>query len=288
MNEQLSDVLLIIGTGTMLVFGLAAFAITLIVVYRRRYAAHQTELTQLHEAHQREILQAQLETQNQTLQQVAEGLHDHVGQMLSVVWLHLNCLHADTQATPYQASVTELLTHTATLVADVRNLSKSLSTDTITRFGLRACLNLELDRINRAAGTQQAVMQVTGDAYSMGQQTETILLRMVQEALNNALKHAPGSPISLLLVYQPDELAISVVDEGPGFSMDSLQVRSLTMSGQGIDNLRRRASLLGGTCTWQAGEAHRGTKVILIIPRLNPIEDNQAKPGSKTYPSATI
>ncbi len=266
---------LIIGTGTVLVFGLAAFAITLIVVYRRRYIAHQTELSTLHEAHQREILTAQLETQNQTLQHVAEELHDHVGQMLAVVVLYLNVLHEDTSGTPYHEKVAKLLTHTASLVDDVRGLSKSLSTDTIARFGLVACLGLEIERINRADRAEQATLQVLGEAYTLGEQTEIIVLRMVQEALNNALKHAYDAPITLTLDFQPDALTLTIADEGPGFSMSEVEERSLVRSGQGLHNLRRRALLLGGTCTWQT-VPQQGTHVILRIPRPDTYTDNSS------------
>ena len=263
---QVSDVVLIIVIGTFLLFGLVAFAITLIVVYRRRYAAYQTELSILQETHQRELLQAQLETQNQTLQHVADELHDHVGQMLAVIVLYLNVLHDDTSETPYQERVAKLLTHTATLVDDVRALSKSLSTDTISRFGLVACLALEIERINRADRAEQATLQVLGEPYLLGEQTEIILLRMVQEALNNALKYAYDSAITLALDYQTDALLLTVVDQGPGFSMTEVAARPLAGSGQGLHNLRRRAALLGGTCTWQTAP-QQGTVVTLRIPR---------------------
>jgi signal transduction histidine kinase len=120
-------------------------------------------------------------------------------------------------------------------------------------------------------------MQVLGEPYSMGQQTEIILLRMVQEALNNALKHAPGTPITLLLDYRPDELSLRIIDQGPGFSMNDVSAKSLAGAGQGLHNLRRRATLLGGTCSWQAAyedtSVRQGTQVIIVIPRTNPVDD---------------
>ncbi len=288
MKYELSEVTLIIGMGTVLFLALAAFIAVLLFLYKRKYLSYQAELALLYEKHQREILTAQLETQNQTLQQVAGDLHDHVGQMLAVVWLHLNRLHKDLEHSPHKASVTELLSHTATLVTDVRSLSKSLSTDTVTRFGLRACLDLELDRINRAQSLSQAVMTVLGDAYSMGHQTEIILLRMVQEALNNALKHAPGTAITLTLDYKEDRLMVTVTDQGPGFSMDAVEARALAGAGQGLYNLRRRANLLGGTCTWQSVSPEQGTSVVMVIPRINPIGEGSLTGKPKWQQMATV
>ena len=275
--DKLNEVSIIIVTGTLLLLSMGGFVTALLFLYKRKYRAHQVEVALLYETHRREILTAQLETQNQTLQRVADDLHDHVGQMLSVVWLHLNRLRTETENLPAQETVNELLTYTSSLVADVRSISKTLSTDTIARFGLLACLEVELDRIKRAGSSLQMNMQVLGEPYSMGQQTEIILLRMVQEALNNALKHAPGTPITLLLDYRPDELSLRIIDQGPGFSMNDVSAKSLAGAGQGLHNLRRRATLLGGTCSWQAAyedtSVRQGTQVIIVIPRTNPVDD---------------
>ncbi len=278
MSYEISEVTIIIIIGTLLLVAMGGFVTALMFLYKRKYQAHQVEVAFLYETHRREILTAQLETQNQTLQRVADDLHDHVGQMLSVVWLHLNRLHKETEDLPAQETVDELLTYTSALVADVRSISKTLSTDTIDRFGLLACLDVEIDRINRAGPSQRVSIEVMGELYSMGTQTEIILLRMIQEALNNAIKHAPGAPIALSLDYRPELLSISVMDQGPGFSMDSVEAQSLSGSGQGLYNLRRRASLLGGTCTWLAAyednKLSQGTKVLITVPTINTINSD--------------
>jgi signal transduction histidine kinase len=112
----------------------------------------------------------------------------------------------------------------------------------------------------------------------MGVQTEIIVLRMIQESLNNAIKHAPGAPITLLLDYKPDTFSISIVDQGPGFSMKDLDTKAVAGSGQGLYNLRRRATLLGGTCNWEAAyeteQGKQGTKVLITIPSTNTIHQD--------------
>lgn len=268
MEYGLSDVVLLIIVGTLLLLLLGAFITVLLFIYKRRYVEHQAELTHLHEVHQREILTAQLETQNQTLQHIADELHDHIGQMLSVIWLQLNLLEDETAHLPVQGKVSELLTHTATVVADVRNLSKSLSTDTVARFGLLECIRLELERIDRAAGSTRTQLRVVGDTYALSGDREIVLLRMVQEALNNTLKHAPYAPIRLTLDYQPDALQLIIADDGPGFSMPEVSARPLDKGGQGLHNLRRRAQMLGGRCVWHTAPGE-GTEVVLTIPHLN-------------------
>ncbi|RYF78303.1 MAG: sensor histidine kinase [Cytophagaceae bacterium] len=277
MDYKLDQVKVIIVMGTLLLLAMGAFVTALLFLYRRKYRAHQVEMALLYETHRREILMAQLETQNQTLQRVADDLHDHVGQMLSVVWLNLNRLRSETENLPAQETVDELMTYTSSLVADVRTISKTLSTDTIARFGLLACLELELDRINRARSQQQVELQVQGEAYSLSEHTEIILLRMIQEALNNAIKHASGASIAISFQYKPDNLTIQIIDGGPGFSMDHRVSNTLSGSGQGVHNLRRRAGLLGGTCSWQAAneanESHPGTQVTIAIPRVNTVEE---------------
>ncbi|MBO0934917.1 ATP-binding protein [Fibrella sp. HMF5335] len=266
MQQSKAQLIIVLLFGTFIFLLLCAFIIILLLFFKQRQRQNLTEKADIHTAYEQAILQAQLETQNQMLQHVAEELHDHVGQMLAVVVLYLNVLHEETSETPYRERVAKLLTHTTMLVNDVRGLSKSLSTDTIARFGLVACLTLEIERINRADRAEQATLQVLGEPYQLGEQTEIVLLRMVQEALNNALKYAYDAAITLTLDYQPDALMLTVADEGPGFSMSEVDARPLTGSGQGLHNLRRRATLLGGTCTWQTAP-QQGTRVTLWIPR---------------------
>lgn len=265
MSTQTPDVILIISIGTLLFLSLAGFITLLLVLYKQRYKAHQQQLITLEEAYQRELLQSQLEIQNQTLQQIAHDLHDNIGQLLTVVVMRLNTLDNETAEPATQQSVRQTRDLVRTVIADVRMLSKTLDYDTVGRFGLLSSLTLELERIQRA-GSIQAELVTLGDPYLLGDKIEMVLLRMTQESLNNAIKHAEAQKLTVTTDYKADAFLLTISDDGRGFSVSDAAARTLDKAGSGLGNLHRRAGLLGGTCRI-VSQPGAGTRVEIQIPR---------------------
>ncbi|GAB3960853.1 hypothetical protein GCM10028805_59090 [Spirosoma harenae] len=259
-----TDVVLIILLGTVLFLSLGGFITLLLFVYKQRYKAHQQELITLQETAQRELLQSQLEVQNQTLQQIARELHDNIGQLLSVVVMRLNTLEDETEAPSSQESIQETRDLVRKTIAEVRMLSKTLDHDTVGRFGLLPSLRLELERIQRA-GKLETELSVVGDDYSLDEKTEMVLLRMTQESLNNALKHAKASKLQVIADYTSDTFRLAIVDDGAGFNVSEATSRTIDQSGAGLTNLYHRAKLLGGSCTIES-QPGAGTSIEIQLP----------------------
>lgn len=258
MSTLPSDVILIVFIGTVLLILLAAFIMLLLFLYKQRYTIHQQQLTTLQEIYQRELLQAQLEIQNQTLQQIAQELHDNIGQLLTVVIMRLNGLEEEVTDPDPQLSVQQTRDMVRTIITDVRALTKTLDYDTVRRFGLLPSLELELERIQRM-GRIRTQLHTEGEPYSLGEQTETVLLRMAQESINNSLKHAQALSLTVSAHYQPDDFRLTIEDDGRGFRVDEATTRTIDQAGSGLRNLYRRAELLGGSCsiTSQLGSGTR-------------------------------
>ncbi|WP_332369164.1 sensor histidine kinase [Spirosoma telluris] len=244
MSTYPSEVILIISIGTLLLLSLGGFITLLLFLYKQRYKTHQQELIALEEINRREILQAQLETQNQTLQQIAHELHDNIGQLLSVVVMRLNTIEDETTETNTEQSVQQTRDLVRTVIADVRMMSKTLDYDTVDRFGLLPSLTLELERIERA-GRIKTRLTTLGEPYSLGKQTEMVLLRMTQEALNNAIKHAQAKALTIITDYSSDTFRLVISDDGRGFTVSEATSRSIDQAGSGLGNLHHRAHLLG-------------------------------------------
>jgi signal transduction histidine kinase len=259
------DVILIISIGTLLLLLLAGFITSLLVLYKQRYKAHQQQLISLQEIYQRELLQSQLEIQNQTLQQVGNDLHDNIGQLLTVTIMRLTALEDEVTEPDAQQSVQQTRELVRTIITDVRALSKTLDFDTVRRFGLLPSLTLELERIRRA-GRIRAELTTLGEPYSLGEQPEIVLLRMAQEALNNALKHAQAKVLTVTTDYKDDFFTLTIADDGRGFSVHEAQTRTLDQAGAGLGNLYRRTNLLGGTCLIDS-IPNEGTRIVIKLPR---------------------
>lgn len=246
---------------------MALFAVGFIIHYHRRRREVIREQQSMKEAFQRELLQSQIETQNQTLQQIAHELHDNIGQLLTVIAMQLNSLedeitHADTQHSLQQTG--DLV---RTVITDVRTLSKTLDYNTVQRFGFLPALTLELERIQHI-GRVNLQLQTLGDACSLGQQTEIVLLRITQECLNNALKHAHAKHIIITADFTADDIFIlTIADDGNGFNVHEINARTLNASGTGLHNLHRRTELLGGTCTIDSHPG-QGTRIKIHLPHL--------------------
>ncbi len=246
--------------ASLLLVLMVTFIISFAFIFQRRQARFREEKQVLLDAHQREILQTQLETQNQTLEYEGQELHDHIGQMLTVVLMHLNVMDEDHPT----ALLTETLDLTNRVIDDIRALSKSLDGGTVSRFGLHECLQLELERIERL-GRCHTQFQTVGTPWLLGEQVEIVLLRIAQEVLNNALKHAHCKTLTLQTSYQPSSFTMTITDDGAGFSVDAVAERTASQSGAGMTNLSRRAALLNGTCTvWS--QPGSGTRIEINVP----------------------
>ena len=265
MKETTTNAVFLLVSGTIVLLLMALFSVGFILYYHRRQRESVREKQVLTENYQRELLQSQLEIQNHTLQQIAEALHDNIGQLLTVAVMRLNALEDEVAEPDALQSVQQTRELIRTIIAEVRTLSKTLDADTVQRFGLLPSLTLELERIQRT-GRIQAQLTTTGDAYSLGEQAEIVLLRMAQESLNNALKHARARTLTVSTDYLPNAFLLTIADDGRGFNVEDVAARSLGQAGAGLGNLHRRAGLLGGTCT-VVSETGAGTRVEIRLPR---------------------
>ena len=218
----------------------------------------------IRETYEREILQSQIEIQNHTLKQIGQELHDHIGQLLSLAMLQLNILDDEMDGSQHHPALNEVQQVIGTIIQDVRTLSKSLDSDTIQRFGLCDSLTMELDRIQRM-GRFQTQLTVQGTPYSLDPQVETVLFRMAQESLNNAIKHSAAKTLSVLIDYESQQFTLTIADDGRGFSVAETSQRVINESGSGLRNLQQRAILLGGVCEVDS-QSGRGTKVHIRLP----------------------
>ncbi len=212
---------------------------------------------QLFEQRKKTELAVMTRTQEAERERFAEDLHDGLGANLSMLKLYLNML-----ADP-KFPVADLKQRSETLLDDslddLRRLIHNLSPRTLASIGLVNALQELARRIN-ATGVVLVAYQATGFTEPLESSLDIHLYRMAQELLQNALKHAEASHISLTLLLTPTSIRLDYADNGVGFDVKLASSRS-----NGLQNLRHRAQLLGGryTVTSQPGQ---GTKTHIEIP----------------------
>lgn len=222
---------------------------------------HQTELHDLKSQYEHALLLSQLEIQEQTFRNISQEIHDNIGQVLSLARLNLN--------TVTEANLQEKLEVTDELVGkaitDLRDLSKSLNGEKITDLGLWEAISHELNTIEKSVQIKTAVSGENIDLI-LDEEHIIIIFRMIQEVLNNILKHARATSIEVNFRSTQEAVAICIKDNGVGFDPQKL---AETETGIGLKNLKQRARLINGKVDIDTAHG-KGTEVNIILqPLLN-------------------
>lgn len=252
---------IIIG-GTLAFLVLGGFVIFFLVMYLNRKRKNIIEKEKMRSVYKEELLRAQLEIQEQTLKTISEEIHDNIGQALSLAKLKLNTLKYD-QPDLLVERINDSRELVSKAIRDLRDLSRSLNTDSIASMGLVRAIEQELD-IFRKSGFQ-TTLYTEGEIRKMEPQKELILFRIVQESLNNIIKHAEARTIRITALYSSNELDLQVEDDGKGAEANSLDMEGNSFRSLGLRNMYNRAGMIGGTFSIHSVPGN-GTIVKLTIP----------------------
>lgn len=239
---------------------LVAFIIVVLVIrYRQKQFQNQRRIKELNHNYEQQLLQAQVEIQEQTLLHISEEIHDNIGQALSLAKLNLNTFPVmpDEES---QMKVLDTKQIIGKAINDLRHLSRSLHGDKISEIGLREAVENEV-RMLKNSGQYAVDCSVTGDSYSLDPKKEMILFRIIQEVLNNIVRHAAAQSISIKMNYETTRFFISIADDGMGF--DARQILS-SDTGIGFKNMRNRASVIGADINIDSA-VNKGTCITLSM-----------------------
>lgn len=254
--------LVIALTGLFLLLGL--FVLIFFAVYKKNQNRKELEIENLNRA----ILQTQLEIQEQTLKNISQEIHDNIGQALTLAKLNLNTMPAANDEQQQKITTTKELVSKA--IVDLRDLSRSLNTDYILDMGLPKAVEYELGLISKAAAVTTN-LHVNGEPFRPERQKELILFRIVQEVLNNIVKHAEAKNISAGIDYNDNNLELSITDDGKGFETEQVQQDAEAGTGLGLRNMQSRAKLIGAVFSISSADG-KGTTVKIRLPKTP--EDN--------------
>lgn len=231
---------------------------------RRKVRKKQAKIDHLLQEQEFVALSKMLEGQEKERKRISEDLHDRVGSMLSVVKLHFEALNQSpdlpniTNVTQYQQG-TKLLDEACDAVRDV---SHNISSSALERFGLVAALQDLKSKIEYTNVLEVKLASLGLEEDRLSTKYETQAYRIVQELINNVLKHANASLIKIHLIYDEDSLHIQVEDNGKGFEVAKLHEK------KGIGSVESRVKVLKGTYDITSHKG-KGTSVTIDIPVKN-------------------
>lgn len=259
-SEQEIINIIIIGTALILIFG--GFIVFFIIAYRKRQQKFKLEKEHMRINFQNEILRTQLEIQEQTFKNISQEIHDNIGQALTLAKLNLNTMPSVSDEQKEKITTTkEIISKT---IADLRDLSRGLNTDYIADMGLQKAIEYEFGLISRSSSIITE-LHTEGSAYRLDKQKELILFRIIQELLNNTIKHAAATSIKAMITYNPDEFILSIRDDGKGFVIKDTENKDVSGTGLGLRNMNNRAKLIGASFTMNS-KPGTGTEVRIILP----------------------
>ena len=241
--KEKDQLILILFGGALLFIFLVVFLVAFVIAHKRRKLNRILEKKDRKHEFDNQLLQSRLETQERSFQYFSEEIHDNVGQVLSVIGMHLYQLkgeYAGERAAKLVEQSSDMLNKA---INDLRTISHTLNAQYITKAGLHEALKTEIEYIN---SVKQVFcrLEVNGEPAELSGDRETLLFRIIQEAVSNALKHAKASEIIIRLAYEADRLQASISDNGIGFTHRNMSDQ--TKTGLGITNMELRARLLGG------------------------------------------
>jgi signal transduction histidine kinase len=195
---------------------------------------------------------ALLEGQEQERKRIAQELHDGIGQMLTALRFRLDLITDLDIKQDCKAIIDEI-------IAETRRISNNLMPSILLHFGLEAALK-KLVATTQSTGIACELKYTETQDIIPDMHIDVSLFRVAQEAINNSIKHAKATHITLSVTKQYDQTTMSISDNGIGFSADEV-----THKGYGLKNMVERINMLDGEIQI-VSTPQKGTFITITIP----------------------
>ncbi|MCX8533274.1 sensor histidine kinase [Chryseobacterium luquanense] len=200
---------------------------------------------------EKELATSQIEMKEQTLNYIGQELHDDLGQKLSVVRLRQNQLIARMKDSEKE-ELMELNELLGECIQDIRDLSKTLITEQVIHFGLIESLEREISKIRKLRLLTVELITKKHD-IDIAPKHGLILFRIIQESINNILKHSRAKNVLIKIEDNHEKLNILISDNGKGFNTN------VQKDGSGLKNMELRAKIIHAEFFIQS-EPEKGTQ----------------------------
>ncbi|MCB2227661.1 MAG: PAS domain S-box protein [Desulfarculaceae bacterium] len=226
------------------------------VTDRRR---HEDEIRQL----SRRLIQGAEDERKR----LAADLHDEFGQSLTALHLGVRSLESSlpTELALQQARCEQLILRIEDLAENVRKISSDLRPDMLDHLGLIPTLEWYAEELRQRATGLEVEFKAVGFKRRLDPKVEIVLYRIMQEALNNVVKHAGAGKVSIRLTYSHPTAIMVISDDGRGMDISKDAPAREPSSGIGLISMRERVASVGGTIDIRS-EPGKGTTIRVALP----------------------
>lgn len=210
------------------------------------------------------LSQRLIQAQETERRHIARELHDEIGQSLTAIKINLQAAQRLAGTTLLPAHLEEGIGIVERALQQVRDLSLNLRPTMLDDFGVAQTLAWYIDRYARWAGII-ASFRADDMKQRFAPEVETACFRITQEALTNVLRHAGARRVAIRLRRRPDELVLTIRDDGAGFDVRAAGGRAAQGHSIGLPSMEERALLVGGRVEIRSRPG-RGTRVCARFP----------------------
>jgi signal transduction histidine kinase len=204
---------------------------------------HEQRMREMEKEKKLEAAESVMKGQENERSRLARDLHDGVGGLLSGVKLSMSNMKGNVWLSEENAiSFNNVIAQLDQSIAELRRVSHNMMPEALIKFGLKEALENYCENL-RLSGNIQVNLQTHGLEERMDQNTEIVIYRIIQELLNNVIKHAEARNVLIQLFREGDRFNLTVEDDGKGFDAKPDEIQS----GAGLANIRARAEYLNGT-----------------------------------------
>lgn len=251
----------------LIIFGAIGLVLISTLWYQRKINQNKLIMKQQEAQYQKELTYATIIGQENERKRLARDLHDEVGAMLSTIKMNLGVVNMKLKKSGMHEDLTapsrNLLDDT---ISNVRQISRDLLPPSLEEFGLAVALN------EFVTGVEKASEIVVNKNFQPMQhriepERELALYRVMQEMINNALKHSQATQFDISMNEKDGILFLSFADNGNGFDLQKTKTNTSNTRGLGLLNLETRVDSTGGTMKYITAP-NAGTRIEIEVPLL--------------------
>ena len=248
--------LIIAITGLLLLLAIGGF-----YFYKRNQHRQERKLQDAVIKQQDLATRAVIVAEENERKRIAADLHDGVGQMMSAAKMNLSVFESElsfenqNQRTAFE-NVISLVDESC---REIRNVSHQMMPNALLKSGLASAVKEFIDKID--SRVIKVSLHTEGLNERIDSNTETVLYRVIQECVNNVLKHSGASQLDIALIKDTDGIAVTIEDNGKGFNSSD----KMKFEGIGLKNIVSRITYLKGTVDFDSSPGN-GTLVAIHVP----------------------
>jgi two-component system NarL family sensor kinase len=252
--------------GTIGMLALTIGLIVFTIFHQRKVIRYQLRLQRMEQDQQKMLLNASIRLQEEERQRIAADLHDDAGPLLATARLYLNENLVNLDKTTQLQSIYNAKQIIDDTIQLIRNISHSLMPPTLKNFGLESAVNDLFQKIS-GSGSMNASSRFHDYRERLQPENELIIFRVIQELVNNILKHSNASFIHLTQNTSANKFFIRLHHDGRGITQTDFEKLNKSNVGLGLKNIQSRLKVLHGKIFFEKDMSQTYYKVTIELVR---------------------